>query len=122
SRSGIVSPRTKSDLDITNARDRTQMAAAGQNVNDTLHVAETPEVVSQAVIASVSNVPGYTVTTAGAGSVVLTRRFLPTWAIVVAIIGLLLFLLGLLALLVRNTETVVVTLVEEPGGTRVTIS
>jgi hypothetical protein len=62
------------------------------------------------------------VNTAGPNSLVLTRRFLPTWAIVVAIIGAFFLLLGLLLLLVRTTETLTVTLAEADGGTRVTIS
>lgn len=69
-----------------------------------------------------AGVPGYTVTTAGTGSMVLTRKYIPTWAIVVAIIGLLLFLLGILALLFKETETLAITLVPEGDCTKVTIS
>lgn len=98
------------------------MAAPGQNFNQTNSVAETPEVVSQTLVAAASNVPQYTVNMAGPGSLVLTRRYTPTWAIVVAVIGILFFLLGLLALLVKDTETLTITLVPSEGGTRVTIS
>jgi Uncharacterised protein family UPF0547 len=66
--------------------------------------------------------PQYTVSMAGAGSLLLTRRYTPTWAIVVAVLGALFFLLGLLALLVKDTETLTITLLPADGGTRVTIS
>lgn len=39
-----------------------------------------------------------------------------------AIVGALLFLIGLLALLVKNTESLTIALAEVEGGTRVTIS
>jgi hypothetical protein len=98
------------------------MAAPGQNFNQTIFVSEQPEAVSQALIASASGVPGYTLNTAGTGSIVLTRKFTPTWAIVVAVLGILVFLVGLLALLVKETETLTVTLTPVEGGTRVAVS
>jgi hypothetical protein len=98
------------------------MAAPGQNFNQTSLVAETPEAVSQTLVAAASNVPQYTVNMAGAGSLVLTRRYTPTWAIVVAVLGVIFYHIGPLALLVKNTETITVTLMAEEGGTRVTIS
>jgi len=98
------------------------MPSAGQNFNQTVFVSERPELVSQALISGTSGVAGYTVSTAGVGSIVLTRRYIPVWAIVVAVIGTLLFLLGLLALLYRETETMTVTLVPVEGGTQVTLS
>jgi hypothetical protein len=94
------------------------MAGSGQNFNETVYVAQTPETISQALVSTTTNVPGYT----GAGSLVLTRRYTPTWAIVVAVVGVILALIGLLALLVKSTETLTVTLVPVPGGTRVTTS
>jgi Uncharacterised protein family UPF0547 len=98
------------------------MASAGLNYNQSVSVANRPETVSQAIISGTTGVPGYTVTTAGVGSLVLTRRYVPTWAIVVAVIGFLLFFIGLLALLFKETETLTITLVPVNGGTRVTIS
>lgn len=98
------------------------MASTGQNFNETVFVAVAPDTVSQALVSSTTNVPGYSVTTAGTGSLVLTRRYTPTWAVAVAVIGVFLALIGLLALLVKTTETLSVTLVPVPGGTRVTTS
>jgi hypothetical protein len=51
-----------------------------------------------------------------------TRRYRPTWAIILAIIGALIFLLGLLFLLVKDTETVLVSLTSEGSKTRVTVT
>jgi hypothetical protein len=98
------------------------MAAPGQNFNQTAFVGESPEAVSQAVIAATSGVQNYTVATAGTGSIVLTRKYTPTWAIVVGVVGLLLFLVGILALLVKSTETVTITITPVDGGSRVSIS
>jgi hypothetical protein len=96
--------------------------AAGQIVNDSRLVPEPPQVVSQAVIAAVAGVPDYTVNAPGPGSIVLTRKYRPTWTIVVAIVGFFFFLIGLLALLIQNTEALTLTLTLEEGGTRVTMS
>jgi hypothetical protein len=85
-------------------------------------VSEQADVVSQALIAAASGVPGYTINTAGAGSVIFTRKYSPTWAIVVAVIGVLFFLLGLLALLVKETETLTATVTPVKNGTRVVFS
>ena len=59
---------------------------------------------------------------AGPGSIVLTRKYIPTWAIIVAVIGVLIFLIGLLALLYRETEVTMVTVTPVQGGSRVTVS
>jgi hypothetical protein len=96
--------------------------AAGQIVNESRLVPEPPHVVSQAVIAATAGVTDYAVTAPGPGSIVLTRQYRPTWTIVVAIVGFLFFLVGLLALLVKNTETLTLTLTPEEGGTSVTMS
>jgi uncharacterized integral membrane protein len=96
--------------------------AAGQIVNDSRLVTEPPHVVSQAVIAATAGATDYTVSAPGPGSIVLTRQYRPTWTIVVAIVGFLFFLIGLLALLVKNTEALTLTLTPEEVGTRVTMS
>ena len=98
------------------------MAAPGNPFNSTVAVAEPPESVSQTLVAAVAADPAYTVTSAGTGSIILTRRFIPTWAIVVAIVGLLIALLGLLALLYKDTETLTITITPTAGGSRVAIS
>lgn len=58
----------------------------------------------------------------GDSMITVERRYVPTWAIVVAIIGLFLFLLGLLALLVRSKEACSITFSAEAGGTRIRIT
>lgn len=76
----------------------------------------------QSLLSAVSGAHGYTVNVAGPGSLVLTRKYTPTWAVVLGIIGLLVFLLGVLFFLVKTTETVTVGLREVPGGTEVRAS
>jgi hypothetical protein len=49
-------------------------------------------------------------------SLTYTRKVVPTWAMVLAIIGLLVFLLGLLFLLVKETQTVLISLSPDGGG------
>jgi len=51
---------------------------------------------------------------------VLTRRATPTWALVLAVVGLLVFLLGLLFLLVKTTEVITVRAENVEDGVRVT--
>ncbi len=98
------------------------MPGSGQNFNQTVFVAASPDAVSQQVLASTAGVQGYTASMAGPGSIVLTRKYIPTWAIIVAVIGVLLFLIGLLALLYRETEVTMVTVTPVQGGSRVTVS
>lgn len=74
------------------------------------------------MVASTTNVPNYTVTTVGTGSIVLSRRFTPTWAIAAAVVGVLFFLVGLLALLVKVNEQLSITLTPVEGGTKISIS
>jgi hypothetical protein len=98
------------------------MAQAGQLYNQTIEVNESRDVVMQTLIAAATGAGGYTPTIAGPNSLILTRKYWPTWVIVVAIVGTLLFLIGLLALLIRNTETLTVTLSESGQGTRVQVA
>ena len=98
------------------------MAEKGLSFVRTAIVDDDPEVVIQRFLTVTAGTPEYTVASAGSGSVVLTRRYTPTWAIVVAVVGVLLFLIGLLALLVKQTETLTITAVASPEGTRVAIS
>jgi Uncharacterised protein family UPF0547 len=98
------------------------LAPRGENFNRTVVVSEAPDVVSQSLIGSLSGEPGYTVTTAGSGSIVLTRKFTPTWAVVVGIVGLITTLIGVLVMLYKETETLAITLARTDGGTRVVVS
>jgi hypothetical protein len=98
------------------------VAAPGKNYNRIVVVNGDPEATMQDLTAAVSGAQGYTANMGGKGSLVLTRRYTPTWAIVLAIIGLLVFLLGMLFLLVKKTETVSVSLRPVVGGTEVRVS
>lgn len=98
------------------------MPGSGQNFNHTVFVAASPDDVSQRVLASTAGVQDYTASMAGPGSIALVRKFIPTWAIIVAIIGVIFFLLGLLALLYRETEVTMVTVTPVQGGSRVIVS
>src|SRR5512133_2810452 len=97
------------------------MAAPGGVFNQTEVVPAKPDEVMSRLVAGSAGTPGYSVTTAGPNSLVFIRKYWPTWVIVVAVLGALLFLLGLLALLIRNTETLTVTLKAVAGGTQVEI-
>jgi len=98
------------------------MASPGGVFNHTVVVVEKPEPLMQRFVSATAGTSGYTMNSAGTNSLVLTRKYTPTWAIVVAVIGIIVFLIGLLALLVKNTESLTVTLTEVPEGTRVNIT
>jgi hypothetical protein len=98
------------------------MAAAGQNYNQVVVLRGDPETTMQDLVAAVSGARGYTVNMGGPGSLLLTRKYTPTWAVVLGILGLLLFFLGMLFWLVKNTETVTASLRAVAGGTEVRIS
>ena len=98
------------------------MAAPGQVYNQTVTVAEPPDSVIQRFVTATAGTSGYTMNTAGSNSLILTRKYTPTWAVVAAVLGAILFLIGLLALLVKNTESLTITLASTGEGTRVNIS
>jgi hypothetical protein len=98
------------------------MAAAGGVINQSVLVKQKPELLIQNFVSATAGTSGYTINTAGANSLVLVRKYTPTWAVVVGVLGILLFLIGLLAFLIKETESVTVTLAEGRDGTRVTIS
>ena len=98
------------------------MPEPGGVFNQTVVVVEKPDALMQRFVSATAGTSGYTMNSVGPNTLILTRKYWPTWVIVVAVIGALLFLIGLLALLIRNTETLTVTLTEVPEGTRVNIT
>jgi hypothetical protein len=62
---------------------------------------------------------GYAMTSNGFNTVTYQRRYVPRWAVVIAV---LFFPIGLLALLARSTANLVVSAGEEPSGTYVGVS
>jgi Uncharacterised protein family UPF0547 len=59
---------------------------------------------------------GYEIRQVSGNSLHITRRYVPVWAIVVAVVGAFFFLIGLLALLVRETEVLTVTVYQQEEG------
>jgi Protein of unknown function (DUF2510) len=64
----------------------------------------------------------YKVTADAGTSITFTRRYTPTWAVVLAILGVLFFLLGLLFLLVKEEDTLVFSFTAEGEQTKVTVN
>jgi hypothetical protein len=98
------------------------MPAPGRGVNLAFTIVEPQEVVCQALLTGTTGVRGYTVTTAGISSLILTRRYTPTWARMLAIYGIWLALISLLALFIKRTETLSVTLIPVPEGTNIILA
>lgn len=89
-----------------------QLSESVMEVNERLLTEITPAMVQM----------GYTLVSQGDRTLTFTKRYRPTWATVLAIVGLLFFLLGLLFLLVKETETVLVTLSVKDGGASVLVT
>lgn len=98
------------------------MAQPGTPVAHSLSVALAPDIAFEQVTAGMVGCPDYTPSYSGTGSLMLTRKYIPQWAIVLAIVGSLLFLLGLLFLLYRDTETVTVRVEPDGAGSKITIT
>jgi hypothetical protein len=98
------------------------VATAGTQIYQTATLDEPAATVLNRVIQAASGVPGYSVTSTSPTSVIITRKFTPTWAVVVGVLGLLLFLIGVLFFFVKTTETLSVTLSEAGGKTTVALS
>lgn len=73
------------------------------------------------VVGAVIGVHGYTVHQVGRANIVISRRFIPTWAIITGVILLLFFLLGLLLFLVRKSETATVHATHDPVSGMTTV-
>jgi hypothetical protein len=96
--------------------------ATGQPYNTQWTVQAPPETVIQQVTNAAAVCEGYSFQPTASNSVVLTRKYWPVWVIVVAVAGAILCLIGLLALLYKETETLTVTGTDGPDGTRVDIA
>ncbi len=98
------------------------MPSSGEPFNQTVILQASPEETIQRLLGSTAGTRDHTFNMAGPNSLVITRRYIPTWAVIAAVVGVLLFLIGLLALLYRETEVLTITATEVPGGTRVTLN
>ncbi len=96
--------------------------STGQPYNTRWIVETPPEAVVQQVTNTITYCDGYSFQPTAPNSVTLIRKYWPVWVIVVAVAGALLCLLGLLALLYKETETLTVTASETPEGTQVDVS
>jgi hypothetical protein len=114
------------DLPVPILRSK-DMATSGSPASfDTFVRTSKTEVYQRLMVTVSGNTGGYfdgiKVSTDGSNMIALERKYVPTWAIVVAVIGFFCFLLGLLALLARSTETCTIMLAEAPGGTNIRVS
>lgn len=98
------------------------MASPGNTMSQQRVVSDSLDSVMSRFVSATAGASDYSMNSAGRNTLVLTRQYRPTWAIVLAILGLIFFLIGLLFLLVKNTETLTVTLASEAGGTRVNVT
>ncbi len=64
---------------------------------------------------------GYDVRQISANCIQVTRRYTPQWAVVVAIAGSFFFLLGLVVLLVRETETLTINVYQRGEGSHLSV-
>lgn len=98
------------------------MASSGSTYIQQLTVSAPPELVMQNLVAASAGARDYSLIQAGPQTLILTRRYIPTWAIVVAVIGFLLFLVGLLALLFKETETLTVIITTNGPASHIQIN
>ncbi len=96
--------------------------STGQDYNARWTVQQRPDVVIQQISSAAATSDGYTFQMTGPTSVVLTRKYWPMWLIIAVIIGTFFFLIGLLGLLYKETETLSVTAGEEGDATTVNLS
>jgi len=92
------------------------MAEAGVGFNTNFTSVKSIEEVHSTFISGITGVDGCTISMAGANSIIITRKYMPTWALIVGILGLLCFLLGALAFLYRETETCTIQLIKTNNG------
>jgi hypothetical protein len=95
------------------------MAKAGNNYSTMLSTAASPDEVTQSVLSGLNGAAGYSMNMAGANTVMLTRRFNPSWVIWVCVIF---FPIGLFALLCKETESLTVNVAKADHGAKVIVS
>jgi len=100
---------------------RISMASAGSSFHHTALVSTPLGETTELLITKLSSARGYTVS-ATEGSLLLKRRYVPNWALLVALVGVFVFFLGLLALFVREEESATILLAAHNGGSRVIIT
>lgn len=98
------------------------VASAGSSFHEAIVVGLSVEEASAFLQKNLSGINGYSIDRKSDGSITLQRRFLPNWALLLALVGLFAFLLGLLALFVRETETGSILFTPNQDGTRITVS
>jgi hypothetical protein len=81
----------------------------------------TPEDALRDVVAGTETLPEYTIGWAGPNVLLLTRRYLPDWALMAGIL-LAFSLIGLALLWVRYTDTLTVSVSQTPRGTSMSYS
>lgn len=82
-----------------------------------VHVPQSPGNVQAQVLQGLAmHHPRSAPTQTADGTITVTRKIIPVWAVVVASIGWLLCLVGALFLLVRRTETLTIRVAEAEGG------
>jgi hypothetical protein len=95
------------------------MSGSGRPFTYSVLVPPSAAVVMQLLLSvppSGNNFDGYEVRQVAGNCVHVTRRYVPAWALVVAILGVWFFPLGLPALLVRETEVLTVAVYEQDEG------
>lgn len=93
------------------------MADPGTPVNYTLDATGDPAAVAQRISSSIFKTGSYfdetEIMATGPTSFMVTRRFLPTWALIAAIVGFFFFFIGIVFLFLRTTEQLRIDV--EPG-------
>jgi hypothetical protein len=96
--------------------------SAGTGVFQQVRITAPPAVAVQQFLALGATSPGFAVVQTGPNSLVIRRRFLPLWALIVAIVGFfVIFVFSLLFLLVRQEEALAITVVPDGSGARVDV-
>lgn len=89
------------------------------SITDRLLPGRTRGEIVAGVTAAAGTDKGYRVSAPSHSTLMLTWRHRPTWAVIIGVIGLLVFLIGALFFLVKDTDTITLTCSAEDGGVRV---
>ena len=95
---------------------------AGTNLNYELTSERSADEMRRQIIASLSGVKNTTLSVVGDDSLIAIRKFIPSWAIVIAVISAFVFWPGMLVLFVKDSESLNIQLYSEDEQCRVQIS
>jgi hypothetical protein len=98
------------------------MAEDGIHFFDSVNTSLAKDEISTEIRAACSGIKNYKIEAPTPGLIILTRRFIPTWAIILGVLLTITAIFGIFIFFVRSTEILTITMVDDGEKTKVSAS